>query len=349
MQQIDYNFTSKINELEDIFLGHQVGYDVFVSRIFEEVIPSSEADYESTFKESYRLEKLPDYDYMEDVENDYYITKINYDEIDYNYWDEILNHYYYRTSSDTFNEIFKVIDKYLADSSIDLPTKTFSFEKLLREVITCQYELEWQLKGTRVDGTSVIENRHQQILVETFITLYKAFAKRMLHPKYTSFLKNKIEIPSEELPNQEPSKAKEQEPLPPIEATPCYQKLSEINFIDDIKSKYPSKYKEIIATLGRKHYSGIDIIRNKKVYYAFCNKVGVIQKLEEKGFYKNKEIAGFLVELGDFTENSALNTFEKYYQARHCTDRPNVHFPFTQKTEDELQCFFKYKLEIPYE
>ncbi len=121
MIPIDYNFTSKINELEDIFLGKEVEGGVFVERLFYERTPSQDAREEIDYKEKKRIRKY--YDYKEDVDNDFYVTNLNYDEIDFQMWESMLSHYEIYIFTDFFNEDFECIDNYLANENVDWGTK----------------------------------------------------------------------------------------------------------------------------------------------------------------------------------------------------------------------------------
>ncbi len=338
MIPIDYNFTSKINELEDTFLGSQVGYNVFVERLFIEEVPPKNDEGKFTYKEISRISDLSNYDYMEDVENGFYYTKINYDEIDYADWNYLLYNYRIDSLTQTFNEQFERIDDYLANENIDLVTKSFSFEKLLRKIISCQSELEEQLTGTLPDKTLITKSKYQQSLIEMFIEFYKDFANRMQSSQYAPFLKNKT-IDLEESPLKVASLQKSKKNLPQIEEMEGYKKLREIDFINELNDRYIDDYKKIIATLLR--CEGF-FIKEVKAYYVFCDKVGLIQKLENTKFRKAKDIGAFLADLSGFK----ADTLKHYYSARNSNDGCNPHFPFTVKAKEELQHFFEYTLEI---
>ncbi len=163
----------------------------------------------------------------------------------------------------------------------------------------------------------------------------------MKSSQYAPFLKNKI-IDTEESPLQVVSPKKSKKNLPRIEEIEGYEKLKEIDFIDELKDRYVDGYKKIVATLLR--CEGF-FIKEVKVYYVFCDKIGLIQKLENTTFWKAKDIGAFLENLSSFK----ADTLKHYYCARNVYSEYNAHFPFTEKAKDELRHFFKHTLDIPYE
>lgn len=330
--ELGYEFYSKVNDLEDSFLGTEIIPEVELQRIFYGFAPDDDLDGELVCIEESRTSEPLGYDYMEDRGSFFTKTEMNYEDIDYSTWSSFFEDYKMFVITELFDSSFEKIDEYISNSGVDIKTKSFTYQRLFVKIQDCRFELIEALSSTCFIDNMPLLNKYQQVLLSIHIDLYSVFLKRMKHEMYSTFLEGLMR----RLPPEAKKEINEQTSI--IEDTSFYKQLLEIDFITNIKTVHIN-FERIIATLGRSREFGGVVISNKKVYYSFCDRVGLIKKLEKEGFYSQVDIGAFLAKLAGFEDYEAAKTIGRYYGARF--NKESKQYPFTKKTNLDLEVIFQ--------
>lgn len=279
---INKHFTSDLTELEDKFLGFEISPKVLVERIFY-LLPYN--PNKRTKKDEYRI---IDKSYYPEI--DYEYTSLNYNELDFDFWNNLL---YTNEESYLPTNVFSELDNFL-QSSKDLPTKQFTVTYIKDKIQQSINELENKQEQNL--------NKHQKIIIERFVAFYKSCLNSLQSNKYSVYLKIYQEDNSTIAPKH------------PFEI----DTLQEIIYPDNINNILDYEKRLIEDKYFDENYFWKNKYGSQKKLILFC--LVLIEKGYTKKSHKHKKIKAkdvfnffskrYHIELGDLTKPSKYQQFD---------------------------------------
>ena len=292
--------SSDLKSLEDVFLGATVGYKGTVQRIYSEYDPET-----NEFKEVSRS-----HDVLKDVIDENTVSCLNYNELNYSYWNHLVYGYLHDFCFDKLLSFKLNALEYLGREDIDFSTKKLNFNILYRALKKCLAKL----------SAYNAKNEFELDLINVFVSIYNSTLDLLKSHLFDDF-RNDVSL----------LKVGVEMPFIDNEQTKSYGILLEVGFLDDCNAKNSKPIIDVLCGNWKKYNV---ILYKQNHFFVFCEKVGLLSLVASKYHSNAKSVGEVLGELfGD--KSGSQDNFKRYFSAM--SSKNHKHYPFTHKAVNRAE------------